>query len=57
MNIGQISEGEGDSLEMTMKEETGFWRTTELFHMREDVSAEREGELSRRKNKYKRRKG
>lgn len=57
MNIGQISEGEGDSLEMTMKEETGFWRTTELFHIREDVSAEREGELSRRKNKYKRRKG
>lgn len=49
MNIGHMSQGEGDSLNVTMKEETGFWRTTELFHMRENVSAE-EGELSRRKN-------
>lgn len=50
MKIGQISEGEGDSLNMTVKEETGFWRTAELLHMRENVSAEREGELSRREN-------
>lgn len=50
MKIGQIPEREDDLLTMTMKEEIGFWRTDELLHGRENVSAEGEGELSRRKS-------
>lgn len=50
MKVGQITEGEGDSLNMTMKEDTGFQRTADLLHMRKNVSPEGEGELSRRRN-------
>lgn len=42
MKIGQISEGEGESLNMTMKEETGFQRTADLLHMREKMCQQKE---------------
>lgn len=50
MKIGQIPEREDGLLTMTMKEEFGFWRAAELLHRRENVSAEGEGESSRRKS-------